>query len=192
MKLKLPRFTIQVTASYEREILRKPINRVKFFIGTGFFIFVLFFIFGVRPVAINSAENTKLLQELEEIRTNMRTKLGQINEGELSLTELEENLEYMNTLLPNESAVQNYLEDFVILAAKNGYFVKRFTKPSGANSESVPLEIEIVGKLENLPELVAAIENSRRITNINEVFINSIEEDRNYSIRFKMEIYTLK
>lgn len=192
MKLKLPRFTVQVSAAYEREVLRKPINRVKFFIGAGFFVFVLFFILGIRPVAINSAENTKLLSELKEVRSNMQTKLDQIDESEKDLAGLEKNIEYINSLLPNEGNVQNYLKEFVVIAAKNDFFVRKFTKPTSASSSAIALEIEIIGKLNNLPALISAIEESQRVTNINEITLSNIEEEENYSIRLEMEIYTLE
>lgn len=192
MKLKLPRFTIQVTAAYEREVLRKPINRVKFFIGTGFTLFVIFFILGVRPVAINSAENTKLLIELKEIKKNMEIKDEQLTTGLAILIENKKNIEYMQVLLPDETNVQNYLESFVVTAAKNGFFVKRFLQSPSKDNYAIPIEIEVVGKLNNLPELISAIEKTPRITNINQITLNSIGDEPNYVIKLRMEIYSIK
>lgn len=198
MKLKLPRFTIQITAAYEREILRKPINRVKFFIGAGFLIFVAFFILGVRPVAISAAENTKFLLELKEIRTNMETKDKQLLEGEKILTEYKNGIGYMSVLLPSENDIQNFLEDFVVTAAKNGFFVRRFIQPPAADGFTMPIEIDVVGKLNKLPELVEAVERTPRITNINEIVISMVEDDLpaqaepNHSIKLRMEVYSLK
>ncbi|MBT6401082.1 hypothetical protein HN803_06255 [candidate division WWE3 bacterium] len=175
-------------AVYQREVASKADNKAKVFLTGAFITVIIFLIFGIRPLSITTAQNGKVLRELKTIEKGLEVKLAKIDDGTIKIENLKSKIKLLNKRVAPDILLEDYLEEFVLGAAKSGFVVQRFRQVDSPG-DAIPLEIELVGNIKSLPKLIQTIENSTRFTEITN--IRTGLEDIFTNVRIGVVIHTL-
>ncbi len=175
-------------ATYEREIENKPVNNISFYGGIALTIILIIFFFGIKPTITAIGQNIAYKRQLNEIKTNMETKLEQIDLGEENMNRISTEIELLNTAIPNKSELEQFLSELVLVAARSGFVLDRVKKNEEFEKE-IPVHLELRGQLDQLPKLTDEIEKMERFVKI--INIRTQQEEYDAIIRMKINIYML-
>ncbi len=186
IEFKIPK---DIGAAYQREIAGKPENLVRLYVGLAIAAVVLFVIFGIRPLAITAAQNGKFLAELRDIKLSLETKVAKIESESEKMSGVVTEIDLLYKRLPEESKLEEYLQELVLDAADAGFIIQRF-RQQGSSEGEIPLEVEFTGSLGSVPQLVRAMENAERFAEITDVGTIT-REDGGTDVRITVVVYTL-
>ncbi len=177
---------MDLLATYEREIAKKPENLAKFYVVLATAIAVLFVFFGIRPLAITTSQNYALFTELKEIRNALNSKIQTIDTETEKLSEYSSKVDLLYKKIPESQMLESYLSEIVLGAASEGFALQRFRQQENTN-EAFSLELEFLGNINSLSNLVEIVESTDRFASINSV--RTEESDTSTSIRLDVTIY---
>ena len=175
-------------ATYEREIASKAENKAKFYVILAFLAVIIYVIMGIRPLAVTTAANRKVLVELKDIRANLQQKTTRMRQEEVKINELGEQLDVLYTRLPEQPSIENYLESIVFAAGKSGFSVLKLQRQTQTNN-AIDIEIDVTGNISFLPQLIEDIENSARFTKVKEIRTETNEGITN--VKLLVQVFVL-
>lgn len=175
-------------ATYEREIENKPINNITFYGAISLVIVGIIFFFGIKPTFIAIRQNAAYRRQINDIKQNMEAKIETIDTMEEEMNRVSQEIDLLNTAIPNKADLEQFLSELVLVAARSGFVLDR-VKKSEVFDEEIPVNLELRGQLEQLPKLTGEIESMDRFVKI--VNIRTQQEDFDAVVRMKINIYTL-
>lgn len=188
----------ELTDTYKREVSNKPFNSFVFYTVLLMLIGGLTIFAGIIPLYRAYSHNKAYYKELNVIREKMVTKLRDIDEEQSLIDSAQNELESLNTALPESLKLEDFLREFVLMAGGNGYEVASMKHGYGYYElpedriESINTElvrIELFGKLDNLVSLLEGMENLERLNSTTSIDYQS--DDRNEAIYMITRIYSL-
>ena len=191
--MKLIRKSLRKTfITYKREIEMKPKKNVKVVLGITFFVVLLFGVFGIRPATTNLILKNKKKVEYRQLEIDLKNKIHHLKNLEEDLQTAEPYLDSLETVIPSDENMQDYLKSFVANAAKSGFILNKFSRGSLTKDDlgKLALKMTLSGDLSKLNGLIADLENMDRVTTINKVTAQA--KDFNTEIKIDLVTYFLE
>lgn len=171
----------RVDATYTREVELKPEKHMVFFIVLAVITVGIFLIFGIRPNLISITRKVKYVSELRDLRDAMRTKTEQLDTAESDLQTARPYLPLLDNALPNQSQIQNYLKDLVLVASENNFVLQDLRAYPLSNTE-IELNLKMLGNINNLSKFVSQVEQLGRTTTIDRIDVDVRTFETNFKI----------
>lgn len=154
-------------------------------------IFVVFGVFGIKPLVDVILSKIRVVQEL---RKNNEVLASNLVQYQLIRNQLQENstyIIYLDHYLPLSPNTQSYLLDFVDAAGSAGYTIKNFSQADYISDKNTT-ELNIFMEGNRYPnELIQKTEDLKRITKVKRVifFAESRLGVPNYTVNMTVQIY---
>ena len=142
-------------------------------------MFVLLFVLNlvvVLPLSVKATntfnKRNELKNKLIEIKMDMETKLGQLRQSSVVYSEA---LSYKNDLdsaLPSDSDIQNYLVSLVETASGVGYVLTDLNINYRQVAGEVYINLKMEGAPSNIGNVIDALESMPRITEVQDITVN--------------------
>ena len=142
-------------------------------------VFVLLFVLNlvvVLPLSVKATntfnKRNELKSKLTGIKMDMETKLGQLRQSSVVYSEA---LSYKNDLdsaLPSDSDIQNYLVSLVETTSGVGYVLTDLTVDYKQVKGEVYINLEMEGTPSNVGNVIDALESIPRITEVQDITVN--------------------
>jgi len=173
---------------YKRKIELYPDKHIKFFTFLTIIVLVIFGIFGVRPTIVSLIQKNKYKNGLIRVKNGLENKTNWLNKETENYEAIKPYLQNLQSAILNKPDLQNYLAEFVKVASKNGFIVKRFSQSQGSKEEIV-LNVDMTGYQTGFYSLIKDIQNLNRIT-----YIQSAElyNDSESGVKLLLKIFTLR
>lgn len=124
------------------------------------------------------------ISTMTSLKETMQTKLAQLKEVDKDYREASQYLENLDTVMPKDPAVSNYLTTLVLSMADKGFSLKNFSVTT-ADAEGVAhVKIVAVGDPKKGSDLLASIETLKRIGNVTTVSLSYDADTANISCFF--------
>lgn len=186
---------MSIKNTYQREIERKPLNNILFSGLISVTVILLTIFLGIKPTAVAIRENRDYKKQLDSIKSDMETKLSQIEEGKTNLVKAKENIVILNQKIPTEVNFQNFLEKLVGVTAESQFIIQQVRKQDGLADDTtiIPVQMRVKGNIQNLAELLYNLENEMtRFVSINKVRTQQQREENYDLVEIDMNTYILK
>lgn len=180
----------KIESAYTREIELKPKIHIKFFVALTLSLLLVFMLFGIAPASKALIQNLSYKKGLESLSLAMEDKIRELEGAKENLETLGGALENLYGKIPTESGVEDYLKEFVIIAAKNGFVVEKIIFEKRSENET-SLETYLSGGQANLTKLTDGIKNLDRMT-VAETAGYQTNGKGEEAVRLKIKIYHME
>lgn len=175
--------------NFFKRILTNEAISLKIYIIWGLFTLVVFGILGFLPVSKNFLSNVKLLDELYQNNLSLEKKIEELKIAKEKVEIIGDDVNILDSFLPDEFLAQNYLVDMSVLFGQAGFSLDSVGFQN-KDSNEVNMSVRATGK-GNLKDLVKSLEESKKLNEIQSITagIGDREDNINMTVKsFIMEI----
>ena len=132
----------------------------------------------LRPVSASNATKTTQVNNLEREVAPLRPFRERVRALEADNRQLENQLENLRRIVPNENEVDNFIRLLQTEASTAGVLVRRFTSKtpvSGKNYVEVPFEMELDGAFYDVMQFYDRLGRVERITNVSDLKMDALQ-----------------
>jgi Tfp pilus assembly protein PilO len=143
---------------------------------------VIFGFFGVYPQIKALSEGLKTYSEMKNINKLLKEKTDLIRSESLKMEGHQNGIKILDTYLPDDYEVQNYIVDLSFASAKNGYALIGLTveSPTGY-SPGVIARANLNGS-GGFKELVSTVESLKRISQVDELKFTDEKDEKKVTL----------
>lgn len=135
---------------------------------------VLFGFFGIYPLSKSIFANYKLTREMVKTNSMLTKKIADITDAKEKMDRVSGFLNLLELYLPEEFSTQNYMVDFIFVAADGDYVVDRFT-PLAQTPTIVDISVNLIG-IGDFLKVINNLEALIRVTEIQNIrFTKNVE-----------------
>lgn len=174
--------------NYLRRLLTNEAISLKIYIIWGLLTLVVFGFLGFLPVSKNFLSNVKLLDELYQNNLSLEKKIEELKIAKEKVEIVGDDVNVLDTFLPDEFQAQNYLLDMSEIFGKIGYSLDSVSFQKRESNE-VEMNIRASGK-GNLVDLVKSLEESRKLNEIK--IINTSFSEREDDIKMSIKSFIME
>lgn len=171
-------------------MLDNPPVFLKVLRGWAVLSFVVFGLFGIYPQAKTLLKSVETYSEMQKINKSLKEKTDLIRSESLKVEKNQRGVTALNTYLPDDYEVQNYIVDLSFATAQTGYTLTGFRVdwPTDYSPEvKAYADLNGMGKFK---ELITTIESLKRVSQVNDLRFSNQNDDK--SVLLQIEIFILK
>lgn len=151
------------------------------FIGT----MLIFGLLGIYPFSKIFVQKINILQKMSLLNRGLQEKVQRLVAAEDIYKDYATEIDLIQSYLPDDFNLQNYMVEVIVVCSKAGFTVERFT-PTSSDENSVNIVLKIRGN-GNVTELVKGVETMMRITEIN--YIDNVMENNENAITLDLKTF---
>lgn len=132
----------------------------------------------LRPVSASNATKTAQANSLEKQVAPLRHYENDLRALEVDNRQLENQLENLRRIVPNEKEVDNFIRLLQTEASTAGVLVRRFTSKAPVTQQyyvEVPFEMELDGAFYDLLQFYDRLGRVERITNVSDLKMDALQ-----------------
>jgi hypothetical protein len=145
--------------------------------------FVVVGLFGVIPSTKNLISNITLASSINKDNSSLLSKLIELKKVEIQLNNVGSNILFLDSYLPENFDIQNYLVDFVFASGEADFVVERVT-PFNEDKDNIDLSLVMIGNGDSI-KLINVLESLNRITEVQSLNVSKGKEYNTLSMLIK-------
>ena len=150
---------------------------------------VLIGYFGIRPAFLSIREKLLLINEMEQVNTNLTNNRQVLETIKSDIHAYSSNIKYLESYMPAEPDVHSYILDLIGALGRHGFILRNLAQYDYPEEENA-IEINVQTDGTTYPiELVNEIEKLKRVTTVKSVTFTSQTLSTRTSYRVVMSLY---
>lgn len=160
----------------------------KMYLGWAAVAILLIGVFGILPVSRELLNKYTIIVQMTELNKALSKKIDDVSNASKEIELIAEDIIYLNSYLPEDFEIQNYMIDFITAAGVAGYYVDSFT-PATESGGAIGIFVTLSGD-GDLITLIKSIENLKRVSEIQDVNLSNSGTEN--SLRLTVTTYIME
>lgn len=183
MKEKIKKLTSNVT-----RLITNESTSYKIYLYWAITAVLLIGVFGIYPFTRELIGKYQLSRQMTKLNKDLLKKFNDISDASGKINLIGTDILYLNSYLPEDFDLQNYMIDFVVAAGKAGYYVDGFM-PTGQEGTVVEVSVALFGDGDPV-QLTQSLESLKRISEIQNVEL--LSRGAVSTLRLNIKTYTME
>lgn len=168
-----------------RPYLEDSRKKSRTILGMTLFSLVVFGAFAIRPSLFTISKLNREVKKAREAEQILNQKINDLSQAQINYQLARKDLELVDEALPEDASVPAILETLALAAGRNNISLEgtKFEEiEDKAGLKTLPFTVRTAGKLENIQNFVAELENGVRQMDVQQVKMNRSGENLGHLI----------